>query len=152
MTTDSSAAHRTPVSRGVRVANRVITLLLRAGVPVGPMQVLTVAGRRSGQPRRTPVTPVPVGGERYLVQAFSGADWAKNARAAGWGNLGRGRHQDRVRLVELDTPDRAAVLRELPRVAGRAAGIFVRNGIADAPTPEAFAAAAPRCVVFKVAA
>lgn len=146
------ATPKARLSPGIRFANRVIVALLRAGVPVGPMCVLTVPGRRSGQPRRTPVTPVELGGRRYLVQAFAQAGWVRNARAAGSGTLGRGRRQIPVRLVELGTDERRPILRELPRVAARAAGIYVRNGIVEAPTPDAFAAAAPRCAVFQVEA
>ena len=150
MSTNTNAARPARLSRGIRFANGVMLGLLRAGVPVGPMRVLTVPGRTSGQPRRTPITPVEVGGRRYLVQAFPQAGWVKNARAAGSGTLGRGRRQDRVRLVELSPDERAVILTELPRVAARAVGIYVRNGMVDAPTPEAFAAAAPRCAVFRI--
>lgn len=149
-TTSAGRTTQTQASRGVRVANRVLLYLLRAGVPVGPMRILTVRGRRSGRARSTPVTPVQVGGHRYLVQAFPRAAWVENARAAGWASLGRGRRRDRVRLVELEPAERVAVLRELPSLNARAAAVFVSNGIADAATPEAFAAAAPRSVVFRV--
>jgi deazaflavin-dependent oxidoreductase (nitroreductase family) len=143
-------SRRTPAPRGLKLFNTVVLLLLRLGVPLGPMRVLTVPGRKSGLPRRTPVTPVPVGGRRYIVQAFPQADWVRNVRAAGSGRLGRGRRQPLVRLVELDSGERAPVLSELPRLSARAASIYVRNGIVDAPTPEAFAAAADRSVVFRI--
>ena len=45
--------------------------------------VLTVPGRKSGEPRSTPITPMYVDDKRYVVGGFPGADWVKNARAAG---------------------------------------------------------------------
>ena len=48
----------------------------------GPV-VLTVPGRKTGKPRTTPVTPMTVGGKRYVVAGMPGSDWAANARAAG---------------------------------------------------------------------
>jgi len=39
----------------LRVGNTMSTFLLRAGVNMGKMTLLTVRGRKSGQPRTTPV-------------------------------------------------------------------------------------------------
>ena len=65
-----------------RLRNRLIILLHRIGLPVGPTQLLTVAGRITGRLRTTPVAPVIVDGVPYIVQAYPGSDWVKNARAA----------------------------------------------------------------------
>ncbi|TCN35591.1 uncharacterized protein DUF385 [Kribbella orskensis] len=80
-----------------RLRNRLIILLHRIGLPVGPTQLLTVAGRTTGRLRTTPVAPVIVDGVPYIVQAYPGSDWVKNARAAGSGVLTRGR---RCRTVD----------------------------------------------------
>ena len=50
---------------------------------------LTVAGRRTGKPRRVPVIPVEVGSSRYLVSPYGESDWVCNLRAAGKGELSR---------------------------------------------------------------
>jgi len=42
----------------VRLSNMLTTILVRAGVKVGPIHLLTVRGRTSGQPRTTPVAAV----------------------------------------------------------------------------------------------
>ena len=57
--------------------NKIYMVLLRRGVTFGAEHpvVLTVAGRRSGKPRSTPVTPMAVGGYRYVVAVFPAADW-----------------------------------------------------------------------------
>lgn len=132
-----------------KVRNRLVILLHRAGLPVGPMQLLTVTGRRSGLPRTTPVAPVVVDGTRYIVQAYPNSDWVRNARAAGHGTLARGRRQQEVDLVEVPEEQRGRILREFPGQNPRGVGAFVRNGLVDSPSPESFAAAAPRCPVFR---
>jgi hypothetical protein len=145
----------TPMSKprklplGLKPANRVVVALQRLGVSFGPMGLLSVPGRKSGRMQNTPVSPLTVEGRRYLVAVFDGADWAKNARAAGWGILARGRKQERVLLVELSVEERASVLRELPDKEPRAAR-FLRQRYRASNDPEAFAALAPRCAMFRV--
>ena len=50
----------------LKVANPVIVALQRRGLAVGTMHVLTVPGRKSGEPRTTPVSPLTVDGRRYI--------------------------------------------------------------------------------------
>ncbi len=66
-------------------ANRVVRALSRLGLPLGTVRVLTVPGRRSGEPRSTPVSPLTVAGRRYVVAGLPQSDWARNVRAAGHG-------------------------------------------------------------------
>ena len=134
---------------GLKPANRVVVALQRLGVSFGPMRLLSVPGRKSGRMRTTPVSPFTVDGRRYLIAVFEGADWVKNARAAGWGILARGRKQERVVLVELSVEERASVLRELPHKVPRVAR-FLRQRYRLSNDPEAFAALAPRCAMFRV--
>ncbi|GAA4978869.1 nitroreductase family deazaflavin-dependent oxidoreductase [Yinghuangia aomiensis] len=134
-----------------RIRNRLITTLHRCGLAVGPTQLLTVAGRRSGVPRTTPVAPVAMDGSLYIVQAYPGSAWVRNARAAGTGSLARGRHTRQVTLVELPVSERARVLRQFPVQNPRGVGAFVRNGLVATGTPDEFAEAAHRCPVFLAA-
>jgi hypothetical protein len=73
--------------------------------------LLSIPGRTSGLLRTTPVAVVTVGGERYLVAGYETSDWVKNARAAGWGIIGRGKTSERVALTELSPKQGVAVLR-----------------------------------------
>lgn len=136
--------------RWLRPANRVVIALQRLGLAIGTMHLLSVPGRKSGKLRTTPVSPLTVDGRRYIVAGFDGADWVKNARVAGWGILARGRKQERVSLVELPVEKRASILREFPRLVPHGVQFFVRAGVVESPEPAAFAAAAPRCPVFRV--
>jgi len=136
------------VPRFLKPANRLVVALQRAGLVIGPMRLLSVPGRESGRMRTTPVSPLTVGGQRYIVAVFEGARWVENARAAGWGVISRGRKRERVDLVELPPEERVLVLREVPREVPRAAWFLrQRYGISD--DPDAFAALAQRCSVFR---
>ena len=53
-------------------------------------------------------------GQRYIVGGLAEADWVKNARAAGWGILARGRRQEQVALVEVPVDQRDPILRAFP--------------------------------------
>ena len=139
--------------RWLKPMNRLIVALQRWGLAVGTMRVLSVPGRNSGRMQTTPVSPLVVDGRRYVVGGSAQADWVKNARAAGWGILARGRKEERVRLVELPLEERAPVLREFPRkVPG---GIAFFRSMYELPKekealPEAFATLTSRCAVFRL--
>ena len=64
-------------------ANRLVVALHRFGLVIGPTHLLSVPGRKSGRMRTIPVSPLSVGGRRYVVAVFEGAQWVENARAAG---------------------------------------------------------------------
>ena len=130
-------------------ANRIFMGLQRLGFVVGSMHVLAVPGRQSGVLRSTPVSLLTVEGRRYIVAGLDDADWVLNARATGRGILQRGRTDEQVSLIELPVEERAAILREFPRLIPQGVPFFTRlYGVgADA---EAFARLADRCPVFRV--
>ncbi len=80
---------------------------------------LTVAGRRTGKPRRVPVIPVEVGGSRYLVAAFGESEWVRNLRAAGKGELSRKGRTEAFDAVEVPVGQRGPVIARYREVAGR---------------------------------
>lgn len=112
--------------------------------------VLTVAGRRTGAPRRTPVTLYERDDARYLVGGFPGADWVRNVRAADHADLAVGGRDERVRLVELDAVAAEPVLRAWPVVTPDGVAIMREAGIITDVTPDALAAVAGICPVFRV--
>lgn len=129
----------------------MVRALQRLGLPLGTVRVLTVPGRTSGAPRTTPVSPLRVDGHEYVIAALPQADWARNARAAGRGEL---RHRRSVRSIELHEvvdPDlRRTVVRAFPREVPQGVAFFVRRGLVDGPDPDQFAAAADRVAVFDI--
>src|SRR5438552_986713 len=108
----------------VRVANVLILALLRAGVKlVGPYLVrgnypiylLTVRGRKSGQPRTVVLAIMERNGKRYIGSPYGIVDWVRNLRAAGEAILTRGRRSETVTAKELPKDEAALVLREETR-------------------------------------
>lgn len=132
----------------LKPANRVIMALNRLGLAIGSQHVLTIPGRKSGKLYSTPVSLLTVDGRRYICTAGE-TDWVKNARAARWGRLERGRKQEHAALVELPVVERSAILREFPRQVPHGVKFFeMVLGLSN--DPESFAAAAPRCPVFRI--
>ncbi|MEU8633282.1 nitroreductase/quinone reductase family protein [Amycolatopsis sp. NPDC048633] len=137
--------------RMVNAGNKLVVGLQRMGVAFGPMQLLTVPGRRTGVPRTFPIAVIPIGGDRYIFQAYPKAAWVANARAAAEVTLTRGRRTSPARLMEVPVEERRPLLREL--VANSPASVgkrLVTTGLAEAATPDAAAAAAERIAVFRV--
>jgi len=70
----------------LRVVGRTVQLLTRAGVRLGPVMLLTVAGRTTGAPRTNPVDVFVRDGRYWLVATHTAdAHWVRNLRAAGTG-------------------------------------------------------------------
>jgi deazaflavin-dependent oxidoreductase (nitroreductase family) len=101
----------------VRLGNVLTTTMLRAGVKlVGfgnyPMYLLTVRGRKSGQPRTVPIVLIEQNGQRYVGSPYGIVDWVRNLRAAGAAMLTRGRRSETVSARELPPGEAARVLQE----------------------------------------
>jgi deazaflavin-dependent oxidoreductase (nitroreductase family) len=99
------------VGLAVRISNAVVAALLRRGVKIGGNTLLTVPGRKSGQPRTTPVTILQWNGERWLQSPFGEVNWVRNLRAAGRATLTRGRRVEPISVVELSPAEAAQVLK-----------------------------------------
>jgi deazaflavin-dependent oxidoreductase (nitroreductase family) len=137
--------------RWLKPMNRVLLGVRRLGLGMRELPVLTVPGRRSGRPRRTPLTILDLDGQRYVLQGYPTADWVANVRAAGHlGTLEVGRRADRVRLVELEPVAALPVLRAWPVRVPQGAKIMKDAGVIDDVTPEAFAGLVGRCAVFRL--
>lgn len=90
-----------------RLINKIAAMLLRSPVSPRHYSLLTVTGRRSGRPYSTPVRPVDVDGQRYLIAPYGPVSWVRNARGAG-----------QVDLTHAGTTDTVAIVEEPPAVAG----------------------------------
>jgi len=137
--------------RWFRAANRAVILMARFGFTMGPVSVLTVPGRRTGKPRSTPVSPLTVGGRRYVVAGLPDSDWARNVRASGHAQLSRGRRHESVAVIEVtDSALKERIMRAYPQEVPKGAPMFARFGIVGSPHPEAFAAAAGQLGIFEI--
>ncbi|MEA2429671.1 MAG: hypothetical protein QOF65_2866 [Thermoleophilaceae bacterium] len=93
------------------VFNRLVAALTRMGVSVAGSRVLEVPGRKSGEPRRTPVNPLSLDGQRYLVAPRGHTQWVRNLRASGSGRLLVGRRAEPFTAVEVQDADKPGILR-----------------------------------------
>ena len=109
----------------------IIKGLLRVGIPMGPMVLLTVRGRKSGEPRTTPVDLFERGGRGFLVSTHrqESSNWVRNLRTAGEGVLTRGWSRRAITVVELPPDVAGQVLKEVlgPRLASPVAGFVLRR-------------------------
>jgi deazaflavin-dependent oxidoreductase (nitroreductase family) len=136
----------------LKPANKVFIRMSRLGLSFGGESpvVLTVPGRKSGRERSTPVTPMTVGGQEYVVAGFPGADWVANVRAAGDATVARGRKVRRVTMVELSADDSRPLLRAFPEKVPTGVGFMKRAGLVTEGRPEEFEALAGRIAVFRL--
>ena len=115
---------------------------------MGPVHMLSVPGRITGELRSTPVSPVQLDERRWLVAGWANADWVKNLRASGWAILMKGQHVERITVTEVPTHERSPILRAFAAERG-GMGAFGLSG--DAPVEE-FAAIADRQPIFEIVA
>jgi deazaflavin-dependent oxidoreductase (nitroreductase family) len=135
------------LSPGRRLINLVVRPLARLGLTGPRTHLLTVPGRTTGTLWSTPVSIVRSGGERWLVAPYGDRNWVKNARAAGWVELRRGRRSERLAVEELSAEEAVPVLREYYR-RGRVTRPFFEASLES--TPEEWLAEAPRHPVFRL--
>lgn len=87
---------------------------------MGPNMLLTVRGRKSGQPRTAGVAVVEIEGRHWVIGSYGEVNWVRNLRAAGEGAVHRGRTSQRVVARELGTAEAADFFRDFlaPYAAG----------------------------------
>ncbi len=66
----------------VRLSNSMTSSLVRLGVKIGSLSLLTVRGRKSGKPIVTPIAIFVQNQKRYLVAMYGVVNWVCNLRAA----------------------------------------------------------------------
>jgi hypothetical protein len=121
-------------------------LLIRLGVAPKHYYLICTRGRHSGRVHTTPVWLVE-DGERYVVAPYGDVSWVKNARASGEVTLIRGLTSTRVKIVQLDPPRSAPILKTYLINVSVARPFFDTR--VDSPL-EAFTSEATRHPVFKI--
>ncbi len=119
----------------VRAFGGIVATLIGVGVPMGPLILLTVRGRTTGQPRTTPVALLEHDGHRWLVAIFGEVNWTRNLREAGEGILSRGSRRQAVVAVELTAEAAGPLLKDAvaPHSASRMIAWFLRRYLDVAP-------------------
>ncbi|HEV7471743.1 MAG TPA: nitroreductase family deazaflavin-dependent oxidoreductase [Pseudonocardia sp.] len=146
---DAKPRYLTP-KRADELFGTVVARLTRMGLTVAGSRVLAVRGRTSGEWRTVPVNPMTVDGECYLVAPRGHTQWVRNMRAAGGGELRRGRRAEAFTAVELPDADKPPVLREYLRRWAWEVGRFF-EGIDATSSDEELLAVAPGFPVFRIA-
>ena len=130
------------VTRGI---NRLTSVMARLGV--GRTQLMTTTGRKSGEARRVPVSPIVVDGVEYVVFPYGERGWVHNVRADPVVTLRHGSKQRQARLEEVGDGSGAPAM-----AAYHARESFARplHGPARGSHPRRFRVQAGMFPVFKV--
>ena len=96
----------------IRILNPLIRRLLGVGLPFGPNVLLTVRGRRTGEPRTFPGAILELDGRRFVQSPFGEVNWVRNLRVAGEAVVTRDRERETVSAVEVPPDDGGPILRD----------------------------------------
>ncbi len=137
--------------RHVRVFSRILKAMIGAGIPLGLNRLVTIRGRKSGQPRTAALAVLQVDGRRWVWAPWGDVQWVQNLRAAGRATVAQRRGTEDVRAIELDPTQRVGFFRDVLGPFARSLPFgywFIRNvdGV-DLNDP---VAAAKRCPVFEL--
>jgi deazaflavin-dependent oxidoreductase (nitroreductase family) len=131
------------------VFNRIIGAATRLGISVWGSRELRVVGRKSGEWRKTPVNLLAHDGAQYLVAPRGQAQWVRNLRVAGTGELRVGRRVDRFRALELEGDDRISVIRAYLQRWKMEVGVFF-DGVGPDSSDDELRAILDRHPVFEI--
>ena len=131
------------------VFNRAVAALTRVGISVAGSRVLEVRGRKSGEPRRTPVNLLTLEGSRYLLAPRGNTQWVRNLRAAGGGELLLGRRAEGFQADEVPEADRVPILRAYLRRWKWEVGAFF-GGVGPESSDDELRRIAPDHPVFRL--
>jgi deazaflavin-dependent oxidoreductase (nitroreductase family) len=131
------------------VLNRMVAGLTRLGVSLWGSRILEVPGRKTGEPRRTPVNLMTFEGQRYLLAPRGHTQWVRNLRVSGGGKLFVGRRSEDFTAVELDDTEKPDLLRTYLRKWKWESGQFFGGVGPDAPEEE-IRRIAPDHPVFRI--
>ena len=130
-----------------RALNAIVRPLARLGLTGPRTHLLTVPGRQTGKLWSTPVSIVEDRGERWLVAPYGDRNWVKNARAAGWVELRRGRRHEQLGVAELSPAAAVPVLRRYYESSRLTRPFF---NVQLESSPEEWLAEAARHPVFRL--
>lgn len=99
------------MSRAMKYGTLFLAGLMKLGIALGPLRLISVRGRKSGKIYTTPIALVQQDGETWLVAAFGEVGWVRNLRASGTAQLNSGRKVETVHVRELDPASAAPILK-----------------------------------------
>src|SRR6266566_3604656 len=146
---DTFMAKTYHVNVATRMRDSLLMTLLRVGVNMGTTSLLTVRGRKSGQPHTVPVILIEQNSHRWLVAPYGVVQWVRNLRAAGTATLTRGRRSEAISVRELEAKEAAPVLKQYLLLPVSAGVRSYFDATKDSPL-EAFEREAARHPVFQI--
>lgn len=111
--------------------------------------MLEVLGRKTGEPRRTPVNLLTLDGTRYLVAPRGHTQWVRNLRVSGEGDLLLGRRREHFVASEIPDADKEPILRAYLKRWKWEVGQFF-GGVGADSSSEALRRIGPDHPVFRV--
>jgi deazaflavin-dependent oxidoreductase (nitroreductase family) len=105
-----------PVARvplQVRVFSPILKFLLTMRIPLAYNRLVTIIGRKSGQPRTAAIAVLEVAGRRWVWAPWGEVNWVRNLRAAGRATIEMPGRREDVTATELDAEERVAFFREV---------------------------------------
>lgn len=146
----TSTHYREPGWFTKHVFNKAVAAATRIGLSIWGSRVLEVRGRRSGEPRRTPVNLLTLDGTSYLVAPRGETQWVRNVRAArGQLDLLVGRRRTHYVATELRDEEKVPVLRAYLARWKAEVGVFF-DGVSAKSDDAEIAAIAPKHPVFAI--
>lgn len=124
----TNTSERGHVPRIVPILNPLIRRLIGSGLPFGPNVLLTVRGRKSGQPRTFPIALMAADGRSFVQSPYGEVNWVQNLRASPDAVLTVKGRPAEVEAVELAPEAAGPFLRDAfaPYLRGRVSAAFAR--------------------------
>jgi deazaflavin-dependent oxidoreductase (nitroreductase family) len=147
--TPNSVHYQAPGWFTRNVFNRIVVIATRLGISVWGSRELRVVGRKSGEWRKTPVNLLDLDGSHYLVAPRGEAQWVRNLRVAGTGELRVGRRVDAFRATEVEGDAKMTIIRAYLRRWKMEVGVFF-DGIGPDSSDDELRAILDRHPVFHI--
>ncbi|AKU19243.1 nitroreductase family deazaflavin-dependent oxidoreductase [Luteipulveratus mongoliensis] len=138
------------LDRWTKMFNAFVGRLARAGISVTGARELETIGRKSGQPRTTPVNLMKVDGQPYLVAPRGQTDWVRNVRKNPEVKLRLGRRVETYTAVEVHGDAAVPVMRYYLKKWFWEVGAFFPEGVRAKSTDAEIAGIIPAHPVFKL--
>ena len=97
----------------VRFFGKMLKAMIAAGIPLGFNRLVTIRGRKSGQPRTAALAVVEVEGRRWVWAPWGDVQWVQNLRVAGQATVTERNKKIDMRSTELDPTQRIGFFRDV---------------------------------------
>lgn len=138
------------LDRGTRIFNVLVKRLSRFGISAFGAKELVVTGRKSGKQHSTPVNPLRVEGQLYLVAPRGQTQWVRNVRHDPRISLRSGRSEASYTAHEVRDESAVPVMRHYMKRWAWEVGKFFPEGVSAKSTDAELAAVIVDHPVFRL--